>query len=129
MTALHNYLVRAVYDWAVDSGFTPHIVVDVTVPGVIVPPGRAEGGRIVLNIDPAAVRGFSYDEEIIEFSARFGGVPFQIAVPVTAVRAIYARENGQGLSLEQSPDDQPPPAEPTPPPSAPSRPPALRRVK
>ncbi len=131
MAALNSYLVRAVYDWAVESGLTPHIVVDVSRPGVVVPPGRAEGGRIVLNIDPAAVRGFSYDHELMAFSARFGGVAFNITVPVAAILAIYARENGKGLSFESGPDNEPsPPAEPTPPPEPPApRTPTLRRVK
>ncbi len=73
MTPLRSYLVRAVYDWAVDSGLTPHVVVDVTKAGVVVPPGRAADGRIVLNIDPAAVRNFFLDHDRLAFSARFGG--------------------------------------------------------
>ncbi|MDA8390103.1 MAG: ClpXP protease specificity-enhancing factor [Gammaproteobacteria bacterium] len=130
MTPLRSYLIRAVYDWAVDSGLTPHVVVDVTQPGVAVPPGRAADGRIVLNIDPAAVRDFFFDHDMMAFSARFGGVPFNITVPLTAVLALYARENGKGLSFEQGPDDDPsPPAEPTPPVSTPPKTPTLRRVK
>ncbi|MHB1565593.1 MAG: stringent starvation protein B [Acidiferrobacter sp.] len=131
MAGLRGYLIRAVYDWAVDAGHTPYIVVDITKPGVSVPPGRAEEGRITLNIHPSAVRGLSYDPEAITFSARFGGAPFLITLPIPAVLAIFARENGRGLSFEGEPDEEPPEPStpPTGPPSAPRKVPMLRRIK
>lgn len=131
MAGLRGYLIRAVYDWAVDAGYTPYIVIDITKPGVSVPPGRAEDGRITLNIHPSAVRGLSFDPETIMFSARFSGTPFLVTLPVPAVLAIFARENGRGLSFEGEQDEDPPDP-PTPPagePPTPRRAPALRRIK
>jgi stringent starvation protein B len=100
MAALKTYLLRAVYDWAVESGCTPQVVVDANANGVRVPPGHADAnGRIVLNIHPRALQGFSLDDRWLRFTARFGGTPFGVEVPLAAVLAIYARENGQGISF------------------------------
>ena len=109
MTALKFYLTRAVYDWAVDNGLTPHIIVDTGAAGVVVPSGQIENGRIVLNIHPRAVHGFGFDETGIRFSARFGGRSFAVDVPLPALMAIYAKENGQGVSF---PERDEPPQEP-----------------
>jgi len=130
MAALRTHLVGAVYAWAVESGFSPFVLVDTTKPGVQIPPGRAENDRITLNIDPRAVRSFSLQDEMLSFQARFGGQPFLIVVPIIAVLAIYARENGRGLSFEGE-DDEPPIGPATPPPeTTPTRKgPTLRRVK
>ncbi|HUW98480.1 MAG TPA: ClpXP protease specificity-enhancing factor SspB [Acidiferrobacter sp.] len=130
MAALRTHLVQAVYDWAVESGFSPFLLVDATKPGVQVPPGRVEEGRITLNVDPRAVRAFSLQDETVAFQARFGGQPFLVAVPVFAVLAVYARENGKGLSFEGELDDgptSPSPTAPEPPPAP--KGPTLRRVK
>lgn len=130
MSALRTHLVQAVYNWAVEAGFSPFLLVDAATPGVQVPAGHIEEGRITLNIDPRAVRGFSLQDEVLSFQARFGGQPFLIVVPIFAVLAIYARENGRGLSFEGELDDEPPTPSPQTPESAPARKgPALRRVK
>ncbi len=120
----------AVYQWAVESGFSPFILVDAARPGVQVPPGRVEDGRITLNVDPRAVRNFAIQDEMLSFQARFGGQPFLVSLPIMAVLAIYARENGRGLSFEGE-DEPEPPAPATPPTegAAPRKAPALRRVK
>ena len=93
-------------------------------------PGYVENGRIVLNIHPRAIHGFSFDHGGIRFSARFGGSPYVIDIPLAGLLAIYAKENGQGVSFPER--DEPPPAEP----AAPGRPapaprkgPVLKRVK
>jgi stringent starvation protein B len=100
VAALKTHLLRAVYDWAVENGFTPHIIVDTKYAGVRVPPGYADdSGRVVLNVHPRALQGFSFDDEWIRFSARFGGSPFNVETPLTAVLAVYAKENGQGISF------------------------------
>ena len=100
MAALKTHLLRAVYDWAVENGFTPQIVVDTKADGVRVPAGHADAaGRIVLNIHPRALQGFGFDDSWIRFTARFGGTPAGVEVPLAAVLAIYARENGQGISF------------------------------
>ena len=73
MAALRTHLLRAVYDWAVENGFTPHIVADTKAPGVRVPTGYAdEAGRIVLNVHPHALQGFTFDDSWVRFSARWG---------------------------------------------------------
>jgi len=99
MIALKSYLIRAVRDWAVDQGLTPHIVVDAFHSGTLVPPDYVHDGRIVLNIHPRAVMDFELGEEWIRFAARFGAQSRTVDVPVAAVMAAYARENGQGISF------------------------------
>jgi len=93
------YLLRAIYEWCVDNGYTPYlsVLVDATTS---VPAEHVRNGEIVLNIGPLATTRLKLGNEIIEFSARFGGVAREILVPVSRVSALYARENGQGLSFE-----------------------------
>jgi stringent starvation protein B len=109
------YLFRALYEWILDSSCTPHMVVDAMQPGVVVPQQHVKNGQIVLNISPGAVVGFLIDSQAVAFSARFGGVPIGIHVPMHSILGIYARENGQGMMFdaEQAPDPDPmPPDEP-----------------
>ncbi|MBZ0058088.1 ClpXP protease specificity-enhancing factor [Leclercia barmai] len=94
------YLLRAFYEWLLDNQLTPHLVVDVTLPGVQVPMEYARDGQIVLNIAPRAVGGLELANDEVRFNARFGGVPRQVSVPLAAVLAIYARENGAGTMFE-----------------------------
>ncbi|AMO46986.1 ClpXP protease specificity-enhancing factor [Enterobacter sp. FY-07] len=94
------YLLRAFYEWLLDNQLTPHLVVDVTMPGVRVPMEYARDGQIVLNIAPRAVGNLELANDEVRFSARFGGVPRQVSVPLAAVLAIYARENGAGTMFE-----------------------------
>ena len=94
------YLLRAFYEWLLDNQLTPHLVVDVTLPGVLVPMEYACGGKIVLNIAPRAVGNLELANDEVRFNARFGGVPRQVSVPLAAVLAIYARENGAGTMFE-----------------------------
>ncbi|ALS34067.1 MULTISPECIES: ClpXP protease specificity-enhancing factor [Pseudoalteromonas] len=96
MTPNRPYLLRAFFDWIVDNECTPHLVVDADYPAVQVPTQFVQDGQIVLNISPSAVTQFSLDNEQLSFSARFGGQPMQVYVPLRAVLAIYARENGEG---------------------------------
>ncbi|QWA11825.1 ClpXP protease specificity-enhancing factor [Sodalis ligni] len=94
------YLLRAFYDWLLDNELTPHVVVDVTVDGVSVPMEFARDGQIVLNIAPRAVASLEMTNDVVSFNARFGGIPRQVSVPMAAVLAIYARENGAGTMFE-----------------------------
>ena len=111
MTSSRPYLLRAVYEWIADNHLTPQIVVDAQREQVQVPGDHVREGRIVLNVSPTAVRGLRLGNERVEFSARFGGTPFDVVVPVRAVLAIMARENGTGMSFPDSDDgDRPPPA-------------------
>ncbi|MCK5873111.1 MAG: ClpXP protease specificity-enhancing factor [Alcanivoracaceae bacterium] len=110
MTPNRPYLIRAMYDWICDNGLTPHLAVDAHYPGARVPQEFVQDGQIVLNLAPRAVQGLVAGNEEIIFSARFGGIPRNMVVPVGAVLAIYARENGQGMAF--SADEIPPPPEP-----------------
>lgn len=100
LTPRRPYLLRAFYEWLLDNQLTPHLVVDVTLPGVRVPMEYARDGQIVLNIAPRAVGGLELANDEVRFNARFGGVPRQVEVPLAAVLAIYARENGAGTMFE-----------------------------
>ncbi|TCZ88642.1 ClpXP protease specificity-enhancing factor [Lysobacter sp. N42] len=99
MTSHRPYLLRALYEWIADNGLTPHLLVDATRPQVLVPTHAVKDGRIVLNVAQRAVAGLEMGNEVIRFSARFGGVSHAVSVPVSAVLAMYARENGQGMAL------------------------------
>ena len=95
------YLLRALHEWCTDSGFTPYVavLVDETVQ---VPMEYVKNGEIVLNVGYDATAGMTLGNEFIEFKARFGGVPREIIIPINRVMAIYARENGQGMSFPMS---------------------------
>jgi len=95
------YLIRAIFEWAVDNGFTPHLMVYADKEGVVVPSQHVNDGKIVLNIDPGAIKDLSMENRYIFFSAAFGGRHMAIEVPVSAVGAIYARETGEGLSFDE----------------------------
>lgn len=107
MTANRPYLLRAFYDWIVDNNCTPYLVVDATVQGVKVPMQFVQNGQIVLNTAPTAVGNLQLGNDAVTFSARFGGQPFALYIPLSAVLAIYARENGAGtvFTLEEDEDD------------------------
>lgn len=128
MTSSRPYLIRAVHEWIVDNSLTPQIVVDAEFEGVHVPRQYISDGRIVLNISAGAVRSLVIGNERIEFGARFGGVVFQVAVPVGAVQAVIARENGAGMSFPEETLEPEPPEGNTDDPKSPGRP-ALRVVK
>ncbi|AKM48842.1 MULTISPECIES: ClpXP protease specificity-enhancing factor [Edwardsiella] len=100
MSPRRPFLLRAFYDWLLDNQLTPHLVVDVHCADVMVPMEYARDGQIVLNIAPRAVGGLELADDAVRFNARFGGVPRQVYVPMAAVMAIYARENGAGTMFE-----------------------------
>lgn len=92
------YLIRALFEWCTDNGFTPYIAVLVDE-SVRVPNEYVKNGEIVLNISMDATNALRLGNEYIEFKGRFGGVVRDILVPVDRVVAIYARENGQGMAF------------------------------
>jgi stringent starvation protein B len=98
-TPTKPYLLRALYEWCVDNGYTPYVSVVVNA-DTRVPQEYVRNGEIVLNIGPLAAHRLRMGNEFIEFSARFGGVPKDLVLPVGQVAAIYARENGHGMSFE-----------------------------
>ena len=93
------YLVRAIYDWCLDQGYTPYVAVMVDA-RTVVPPGFARDGQIVLNLSPDATAHLVMGNELITFQARFGGVAHALSLPVANVLAVYARENGHGMAFE-----------------------------
>jgi stringent starvation protein B len=98
-TSTKPYLLRALYEWCVDNGFTPYISV-VVDGGTRVPAEYVRNGEIVLNVGPLAANRLKMGNETIDFSARFGGVARDLSIPVAQVAALYARENGHGMSFE-----------------------------
>lgn len=93
------YLLRAMLDWIVDSGWTPHLIVDARSESVMVPRQFVTEGFIRLNISASATQTFRIGDDAVEFQARFGGVSHFIHVPLDYVLAIVARENGKGLAF------------------------------
>lgn len=124
MSSNRPYLLRAMYDWIVDNGLTPYILVDAAAPGVDVPKSAIKDGRIVLNIAARAVVQLEIGTERVGFTARFAGVSERVDVPMGAILAIYAQENGQGMMFPA--EGQTPPPEPD---SAVKKVPHLRVVK
>ena len=114
MNSSRPYLIRALYEWIVDNDCTPHLLVNAEYPNVQVPQGFANDGQIVLNVSPSAVRHLHMDNDAVSFEGRFGGIAHTLFIPASAVLAIYARENGQGMVFDlespvadEDPDDDP----------------------
>jgi stringent starvation protein B len=144
------YLLRALFEWCVDNGYTPHLAVKADSRAQV-PNEYVKNGEITLNISPNAVHKLQLGNELIEFSARFGGVARQISVPVSNVYALYARETGHGMTFDiegpkpalqavaeaepgttsRAPVMLPAPTTPKSPdkPSGGGKPPTLRRIK
>ena len=110
MTPQKPYLIRAVYEWLIDNGATPYLLVDTSLEGVIVPEAFINDSKIVLNIAPDAVQHYETDNENIYFSARFSGKRMELLIPIEAVLGIYGKENNQGMffSEEQTSPPTPP---------------------
>jgi stringent starvation protein B len=121
MTSNRSYLVRAFYEWMVDNGVTPYLLVDVNDSEVVVPQQYVEGDRITLNIAPSAVRNLELGNEYISFNARFSGRPMDVLFPTESVLGIYAQENGSGMLFPENeaaeanddPDETPPRGRPS----------------
>ena len=141
------YILRALYEWCADNGYTPHLAVKVDARAQV-PSEHVRSGEITLNISPAAVHQLRMGNDVVEFSARFGGVARQISVPVACVYALYARETGHGMTFDtegpkagvqakaesETASNTRAPALPAPVPEPPKKPsgggkPTLRRIK
>ncbi len=107
MTSTKPYFFRAFYDWIVDNGWTPLILVDATRPGVQIPREYVKDGKIILNLAPRAVRDLLMENASISLKSRFGGVAHAIFVPMDALLAVYAEENGQILSFPPEANEAP----------------------
>ncbi len=110
MTSSSPYLIRAIYQWIVDNGMTPHLLVDLARETVKAPRQFGHHGKIVLNIGHTAVHKLTLGNTTISFSARFNGQPMDVVVPVESILAIYTRETGQGMMFgdEEAKPPQPP---------------------
>jgi stringent starvation protein B len=135
MTPSRPYLMRALNEWILENDCTPYVLVDATMPGVQVPEDYIDNGQIVLNISMSAVKSLLIDDDGLSFNARFGGVPIDLYVPMVAILAIYAKENGQGMVFGNEagapdPDQPPEPKKPKRDDKKPAKPrPALTVVK
>ena len=109
MKSSRPYLVRALYDWIVDNGCTPFVLVDAHCSGVEVPQQYVKNGQIVLNVSPGAIANLLMSNDDLRFRGRFGGVPVEIVAPMASILGIYARENGQGMVFEPETPGSPPP--------------------
>jgi stringent starvation protein B len=97
MTSSRPYLLRAIHEWIVANGCTPHLLVNALADGVQVPMDYVEDDKIVLNVGPSAAHQLELGNDAVTFHGRFGGHPTAVVAPIPAVLAIYARENGQGM--------------------------------
>ncbi len=134
MISSRPYLIRAIYDWIVDSNLTPYLLVNAEEENVTVPQQYIQDGKIILNISPSAVRELELGNDWLMFSARFAGQSMEVSFPPKAVLAIYAKENGRGMvfSDDDEPDDDDPNTLPDggdEPPLPPKGRPSLRVVK
>ena len=126
MTSSRPYLIRALYEWISDNGMTPYILVNAENDEALVPVEYVDNGKIVLNISGSAVQNLQLGDALVELDARFSGNPMHVSVPVGAVLAIYARENGKGMVFTEEDDgDEPPPEKE----ESKSKRPSLRVVK
>ncbi|PCJ24958.1 MAG: ClpXP protease specificity-enhancing factor [SAR86 cluster bacterium] len=109
MTSSRPYIIRALYDWILENGCTPYIVVNAFADGVEVPQEHVKDGQIVLNISPSAVQNLLIRDEAIDFDGRFAGIPKRVFVPISSVMGIYSKEGGQGMMFDaDSPMPRPP---------------------
>lgn len=116
------------HEWMTDNGQTPHLVVDASADGLEAPKGYSKDGKLILNVSWQATQGLKLGNELIEFSARFGGVSHNLRIPAQAVLGIYSRETGQGMLFHDEDGGTPPTQPPETPPAGGSRP-RLRVVK
>ena len=120
MVPKRPYFIRAMYEWISDNNFTPYIAVDAEVPNVCVPERFIKNGRIIFDISFKATNKLRTGNDAIEFDARFSGKIAHIYIPINAVLAIYAKENGLGMvftpeDIEGSSSEHKPAAEKKPP--------------
>jgi stringent starvation protein B len=113
ITSKKPYIIRALHEWISDNKLTPYIAVNATIPETHVPQQYVKNGQIILNIAYDAVNKLNINNHHIIFDATFNAVPFEVFIPMRAVQAIYAAENGQGMIFDEK-DEEPPPTAPEP---------------
>ncbi|HJL93303.1 MAG TPA: ClpXP protease specificity-enhancing factor [Woeseiaceae bacterium] len=97
VTSKRPYFIRAMHDWITDNKYTPYILIDASVSGVIVPNEYIQDGKITLNISYSALSNLKLETESITFDARFDGKSINVFIPCDAVLNIYAQETGEGM--------------------------------
>jgi stringent starvation protein B len=127
VSAQRPYLLRAMHEWMMDNGMTPHVVVDMSSGDIDVPEENIKDGKVVLNISYAATRGLVIGNDAVTFEARFNGVPRSLYIPIDAVLGIYARESGQGMIFAE--EETPPPDDTSPDIGGAGKRPSLKVVK
>ncbi len=105
LTSTKPYMIRAIHEWCVDNQLTPHLLVEVNAQ-TKVPIAYVKDGEIVLNLNFSATKDLHFTNEAVTFSARFSGVSNNLYVPISAVKGIFARENGQGMFFGVLPEDE-----------------------
>ncbi|MDH5516672.1 MAG: ClpXP protease specificity-enhancing factor [Gammaproteobacteria bacterium] len=113
MTSSRPYLIRALYQWIVDNGMTPYILVDADSPDLVIPREFVQDGKIVLNVAPMAVQGLILADDLITFNARFSGQSMDLSIAIGSVLAVYAKENGQGMMFGEDENGKPSPSAPS----------------
>jgi stringent starvation protein B len=104
LTSTKPYMIRAIHEWCVDNQLTPHLLVAVNK-DTKVPMAYVKDGEIVLNLNYSATKDLHFTNDAVTFSARFSGVSNNLYVPTSAIKGIFARENGQGMFFEVLPED------------------------
>ena len=97
MKAQRPYLLRALYEWIVDSDDVPYVLVKADVDGVQVPAEHVQDGQIVLNVGPSAVRDLVLGDDFVMCNGRFGGRDFELVLPMGSIAAIYSKSSGEGM--------------------------------
>lgn len=129
MTPLKPHLVRALHEWILDNGLTPYLLVDANFEGVDVPVSFVSDDKIILNTHPDAVQNWFLEDDAISFSARFSGRSESLYIPINAVLAAYAKENGKGMMFDDRFEDDVPPDPESPKPTVQTKAPVLKIVK
>ncbi|HIF17654.1 MAG TPA: ClpXP protease specificity-enhancing factor [Cycloclasticus sp.] len=129
MTPLKPYLVRALHEWIIDNGQTPYLLIDAKFDGVEVPSSYISDNKIILNTHPDAIQDWTLDNDSISFSARFSGRSENLYIPINAVLAAYAKENGKGMMFDERFEDDMPPEPDAPKSTKKSQKPVLKIVK
>lgn len=106
MTPTRPYLVRALHEWILDNDCTPYLLVNADYEGVIVPRDFVNDGKITLNVSPTATSNLNIDNASLFFATRFSGRSVELFIPIGAVLAVYAKENGRGMYFDA--DEIPP---------------------
>ena len=111
MKSSRPYLLRGLYEWMLDNDATPHLLVEEGRPGVMVPSGYSQDGMLVLSISPSAVQHLELKNDYVSFSARFGGKPEDVWLPMAAIKGIFSKETGEGMQFLTEPGGAPSEAE------------------